>query len=244
MNSVQEILAFSKRDSNRGFVNTHALIAEVCKAKFKLHAESFYAIQRQLSATQRAWNAIIAEKERYDIVGWQAGSAEFTRALHACLITIPRAVNMDLPAASHDVQDLVLHEEPGMGGFSSNSGSIPLAYDDGNDSDLPDYESSLGESEDLEAEFDDLQFASGGDQGDEHRQTGERDGSPHDDRMVRLDDPFMGDIGSRRAQEQADDFDPWKMFLDEQASYRHPESRKRQRDEAAREEMKAKRRRA
>ena len=172
MNPALEILEYSRHysgiysngsPSRTGLLSTeemelmekqaHSSISDMvadCQTKLNLGLEYFYAVQQQLISTQQAWTAIIAEKERYDAVGWQAGTADFTRALHTCLHVIPKRSNMGLLGPFHGVQGINACIEDGLADISSNSGSIPVAYDNRND--LPHYEDSLCEN----AEFEDL----------------------------------------------------------------------------------------
>ncbi|KAK3377443.1 hypothetical protein B0H63DRAFT_451329 [Podospora didyma] len=123
MNPAQEILEYSKHYSNvysnelpsrtgllsaeeKEFMEKQANssisdMVAACQAKLNLGLEYFYAVQQQLMSTQQAWAAIIAEKERYNTVGWQAGTADFTRALHTCLYMVPKRSNMGLLGPFH-----------------------------------------------------------------------------------------------------------------------------------------------
>jgi len=183
-------------------------VSAACCAKLNLGAEYFYAVQHQLVSTQQAWAAIIAEKERYDMVGWQNGNAEFIRALHTCLFMIPRRLNMGyLGAAS---QGLPQTEHPGdnLADLSSHSGSIPVIYDNGDN--LPDYEDSLRESSDFE-DWNGLDALS---PGATHNQASKEFGDTEED-GARRDEGVQQEVyeSTQAPLEDLQVFDPWDTFL-------------------------------
>jgi hypothetical protein len=192
-------------------------IAAACQAKLNLELEYFYTVQRQLIATQQAWAAIIAEKERYDTVGWQAGTADFTRALHTCLYMIPKGSNMGPLGPFHGVKRIKACAEDGPADFSSHSRSIPVAYDNGND--LPDYEDSLCES----AEFEDwggpdlLSSVEGSDQRDGYCEEGEQNEAIRDEEEE--EQPIYESRGTPQNLEESQVFDPWNAFRSEQEPF-------------------------
>ena len=129
MESVQDILEYKRHLSPSWFDRGKPLSTEQmefrssqantsmtdidydCQAKLELEIESFYEIERQLAAEQRAWAAVISEKKRYDAFGWQAGTDDYKRALHACLHIIPKGVTMELPGSGHCVQQKGGHDK-------------------------------------------------------------------------------------------------------------------------------------
>lgn len=202
--SMEEI-EFIEKQANSNILD----IAAACQAKLNLGLEYFYAVQQQLTSTQQAWAAIIAEKERYDTVGWQAGTADFTRALHTCLYTIPKRSNMGPLGPFHGVRGIGAYAEDGLADFS-HSGSMPVA--EGNGNDLPGYEEFLCES----AEFEDwggLDASSSverGDQRDGYRQENEQN------EAIRDEEEEEQPIYESRDTDQnleVQVFDPWNAFL-------------------------------
>ncbi|KAK3391200.1 hypothetical protein B0H63DRAFT_520396 [Podospora didyma] len=236
MNPAKEILEYSKHYSNvysnelpgrTGLLSAEEMefmekqanssisdMVAACQAKLNLGLEYFYAVQQQLMSTQQAWAAIIAEKERYDTVGWQAGTADFTRALHTCLYMIPKRSNMGLLGPFHGVKGIGACAD-GVADFSSNSGSIPVAYDNG--SGLPDYEDSLCESAEFEnwGGLDALSSVEGDDQ---------RDGDCEEDEQndASRDEEEEQSIYEPRGTQNLEDFqvfDPWNAFLSDQEPF-------------------------
>jgi hypothetical protein len=241
MNPVQEILEYSKHysivHSNEPLSRTGLLSGEEmefmekqanssildmaagCQVKLNLGLEYFYAVRQQLMSTQQAWTAIIAEKERYDTVGWQVGTPDFMRALHTCLYMIPKRSNMGLLGPFYGVQGIGTPAEGGLADFSSNSGSIPVAYDNGND--LPDYEDSLCESTEFEdwGGLDALGSVEGGDQRDRECEEDEQRGANIDGEEE--EQPIYESSGTpqKRFLEDFPVFDPWNAFLSEQECF-------------------------
>ncbi|KAK4143919.1 uncharacterized protein C8A04DRAFT_28261 [Dichotomopilus funicola] len=104
--------------------------------------------------------------------------------------------------------------EDGPAGFSSYGGSIPVAYDNGND--LPDYEDSLCES----VEFEDwggpdaVSSVEGSDQRDGDCKEGEQNEAIRDEEEE--EQPIYELRGTPQNLEESQAFDPWNAFLSEQ----------------------------
>ena len=90
-----------------------------------------------LMSTQQAQAAVITKKERFNAVGQQARSTDFSRALHTCLFVIAKRSNIGLLGPFHGVNGIYAGIE---GDVFPSSGIITIEHDNGND--LPDYEDS------------------------------------------------------------------------------------------------------
>jgi hypothetical protein len=130
------------------------IVAE-CQKRLDLGIQYYYGIRHQITSILQAWDAVIAEKNRSDEVGWQAPSREYLDALHTCLYLIPQRVRVGLlgpfeGAEGVNASDNSIHSARNTQKPSSNIENTPITRDDVIDG-LPDYEDSAESSQRTQA---------------------------------------------------------------------------------------------
>ncbi len=203
---------FIREQANASFYD----LVTACQTKLNLPTEYFSAIQKQIISTQRAWDAITAEKERYDTVGWQMGTAEFTRALHTCLYMIPERTDIGLLGHFHGIQALGPCSETGLADLSSTK-SNPVTNDNAHD--LPDYEESVSPDAFVTAPGSVQEGALRWNEGEDWEGQSEEDSEEDDTNQKGGRERFVYPLDSKGPEESAWEelpvVDPWRAFLGE-----------------------------
>ncbi|TPX15368.1 uncharacterized protein E0L32_004645 [Thyridium curvatum] len=81
-------------------------IAGICQTRLNLGLDYYYAVKHQITSLQRAWDAILDEKRRYDAVGWPGRSRGFMESFHLCSYLIPQRVSIGFPGPHVDIPPL------------------------------------------------------------------------------------------------------------------------------------------